>query len=414
VKFSEFLMVETGEESTGWPNLMDSLSVKSLSGAFLVAMGVVLAIAASFVTCLGLNLQKKSLNALRNQGVSPWRQPKWIAGLTCIVVGSVLDFIAIGLAPQSLIAPLASLSLVWNLFIASAVLGEQWTTQDAQAVVIIVVGTAMAVCFASHDDKDYSVEDLIGLFHEVRVAKFAVYASLLLLIHGALAASSRTIENFEKIPMLPEVFKSEEVRKASSLIGHAGFAGLIGGQSLLFAKSVMSLLQAKAKGEVVFNHAATYVVVFGLVVCLLMQICFLNEALRLFDALLAIPVYQSYWIVSGTLSGLVCFGEMATFHTATILMFLVSIIVIIIGLLVLTTKAPTPPKAEEIVSRLDGYSHFPKVREEGDLFEDEADDEEGIDMPILSRSSSFESDDATSSLSSSVSSPTANSNILRV
>jgi len=39
------------------------------------------------------------------------------------------------------------------------------------------------------------------------------------------------------------------------------------------------------------------------------EVRFLNEAIRRFDMLLVIPVYQTFWIMSGTLSGLIYFNE---------------------------------------------------------------------------------------------------------
>ena len=71
---------------------------------------------------VGINLQKKALkqNELsaneHEQGPLPvYRLPLWVIGFVLIVAGSILDFVAFGLAPQSLLAPLAALTLVWNM-----------------------------------------------------------------------------------------------------------------------------------------------------------------------------------------------------------------------------------------------------------------------------------------------------------
>ncbi len=40
-----------------------------------------------------------------------------------------------------------------------------------------------------------------------------------------------------------------------------------------------------------------------MVICLVTQITYLNEGVRLYDALLVVPVYQAYWIISGIVGG---------------------------------------------------------------------------------------------------------------
>lgn len=89
----------------------------------------------------------------------------------------------------------------------------------------------------------------------------------------------------------------------------APFGGVCGGNTFLCAKTVAELIKAQARGEEgVFSFEAL-LIVSGLVVNLLMQVRFLNEALRRFDILLIVPVYQTFWILSGTLAGLIYFKE---------------------------------------------------------------------------------------------------------
>ena len=77
--------------------------------------GFSIALAFSFLAALGLNLQKLSMNKEKALPVSmrrpPIKQPLWAIGLTLITSGSLLDFVAFGMAPQSLLAPLGALSL---------------------------------------------------------------------------------------------------------------------------------------------------------------------------------------------------------------------------------------------------------------------------------------------------------------
>lgn len=85
-------------------------------------VGFVIAVVFSFFASVGINLQKRALkqNELTAQEgngepTPPYRLPLWCLGFFLILTGSILDFVAFGLAPQSLLAPLAALTLVWNM-----------------------------------------------------------------------------------------------------------------------------------------------------------------------------------------------------------------------------------------------------------------------------------------------------------
>lgn len=85
-------------------------------------VGFIIAVVFSFFASVGINLQKKALKqnelVAQEQSCEPtpvYRLPLWCLGFFLILAGSVLDFVAFGLAPQSLLAPLAALTLVWNM-----------------------------------------------------------------------------------------------------------------------------------------------------------------------------------------------------------------------------------------------------------------------------------------------------------
>jgi magnesium transporter len=78
-----------------------------------------------------------------------WTQ-YWVLGFFMILLGSILDFVAFGLAPQSFLAPLAALSLVWNMLLAPKFHGEKITRQNLVATTIICIGVTSSVIFSGH------------------------------------------------------------------------------------------------------------------------------------------------------------------------------------------------------------------------------------------------------------------------
>jgi drug/metabolite transporter (DMT)-like permease len=136
------------------------------------AIGVGLAALGSFVSNLGVTLQKlhhiqcaQAVTSTATDGASStktsnhrhdyYKQSLWRIGLALVVVGSVADFVALSFAPQSLVAPLGSLTLVSNVIFAPLLLKEKITTRDLIATITIVSGSTIAVAYASHDDVIY-------------------------------------------------------------------------------------------------------------------------------------------------------------------------------------------------------------------------------------------------------------------
>ena len=85
-------------------------------GAGSQTIGAILAIVAAVISNIGTNVQKHSHTADEEAGkddhVPYFKRVSWWTGFICTLVGSVLDFIALGLASQSLVAALGNLHSV--------------------------------------------------------------------------------------------------------------------------------------------------------------------------------------------------------------------------------------------------------------------------------------------------------------
>ena len=90
-------------------------------------IGFLLCVVFAAMSSLALNLQKSSLNeADKMETPTPLcKQWKWVLGMTILITGSLVDFVAYGLAPQSVLTPLGGMVLVWNVVISSCFFGEK-------------------------------------------------------------------------------------------------------------------------------------------------------------------------------------------------------------------------------------------------------------------------------------------------
>ncbi|KDO21227.1 hypothetical protein SPRG_13727 [Saprolegnia parasitica CBS 223.65] len=279
----------------------------------------------SILNSVGINLQKYSLTQNEKLGSQKgsFQQPMWVLGLVFVCLGSILDFVAFGMAPQTLLAPLAALSLVWNMLIAPFFHKEKVTRRNLVATCIIFFGVTLTVIFAGHSTPAYDLEDLIKLY-QTPVMYFYIVSILLFLI--TLFASTRYIET-------NHLYEDGLFH----IVCYGGIAGTFGGQSVLLAKSTVELLKSAIWGDGAdaFKHPATYAIISGLVVCLLCQITFLNGGLKRFDALVVIPVYQSFWILTSVLGGIMYFEEYISMTQTEMVMFTMGGVVTISGIIYL-------------------------------------------------------------------------------
>lgn len=274
--------------------------------------GFTISLVFSVLNSIGINLQKYSLerNANATKKRTSCRQPIWLMGFSLVCLGSVLDFVAFGMAPQTLLAPLAALSLVWNLFIAPIFHKETITRRNIVATGIIFLGVTITVIFAGHSTPNYELDDLLVLYCEPVMYLYVVCVITFLLV---LFVTKSRIER-----------TGAGEHGLAHIICYGGIAGTFGGQSVLLAKSTVELAKSAIWGtgaNDAFEHYETYLIVGGMIVCLIFQITTLNGGLKRFDALVMIPVYQSFWIFTSVLGGIMYFEEYASMSHLQTLMF---------------------------------------------------------------------------------------------
>jgi len=299
---------------------------------YLWAIGLGLAVGFSFLNAVALNIQKISLNS-HGPDVPVLKQPLWILGFAILLTGSLMDFVSLGLAPASLIAPLAALSLVWNMIAAPLMLKEKLSKTQIAATMIIFVGAVVTVSFSSHASPAYSLEILKELFLRGPMSIYTIVMPGLIMLH---------MITIEVIEHLSAERRASRALSTIHMIGYAGAAGITGGQSILFAKAVMEVFKSAFAGEPgVWFKGETYVIISAMVLCLLIQITYLNGGLMYHNSLTVVPVYQAYWIVSGVLGGLVYFDEIRTMSTFQVAMFATGIMITIGGVAFLAYLAHT-------------------------------------------------------------------------
>lgn len=296
-------------------------------------IAVCLAIAAAFVNNLGVNLQKLAWTKKQTgSGPNSLYRTFWLLGMVGIVMASFCDFAALAFGPQSVIAPLGSLTMVANAFVAPMMHGEKLHPNVVTSTLVIVAGCAMSVAAASHSNEICSIDMLFALYTKPR---FLIYALIFLMVTGFGQQSIRRFEYIQATfgdssPQYQEVFKTHRV-------SYASMSGLIGAQSVLFAKSVDQLLIASTRGDQLFlAYPGTYMVVGAMASAIILQIYYLNQGLSRFQSLYNVPVFTATWIVGTVIGGGVFYGEFSDFSAIQAFVFPFGVGLCILGVVLLS------------------------------------------------------------------------------
>jgi uncharacterized membrane protein len=299
-------------------------------------IGVGLALLSSLLGNLGLNLQKlahtqiSSLDyfiAEQKLDIShpsrPEKHPLWQFGMVLIILGSISDFFALSYAPQSVVAPLGAITLVVNIALARIMHGEEITSRGIIATSMILLGSVLDVVFSDHRNLIVkSTGELVGIIAKGRVIGYAAIVGFGIFLLWIWVR--------EKIK---DESESDQVKLKFAV---TALSGVIGGHSLVFAKFVSEMISEFWGGSWSVPNwkvASGLYVIFGmLIMSLVLQIVWINEALKRFDSVFVVPIAKSFWVFFSVVSGLITFADYQQFTVFECVMFFFGTFCIIIGM----------------------------------------------------------------------------------
>ena len=322
----------------------------------------------------------------------------WRCGLLLIIFGSLFDVAALALGPQSLIAPLGSLTLVSNIACAYCLLRERVSRYDIGATALIVIGSSIAIGWGKKEEVTYSIEALFSYYHQ---PEFIAYATAVILFCIWCYTQLHDLERLEADEGKESpLYLSQRNRHR---FYYPALAGTIGAQSVLFAKCSVELL-VNTFGPAHSNMFAewpSYLVMACMFGSIFMQIHYLNEGLRRFSSTYSIPVFQAFWILVSVVSGLIYYREWKGLDTVSCVMFSIGVCVTISGVVMLSgrdtedhhvaghVKVGQGEEMVEVALQLGGGLGGDESDEEvelGGISDDSGDDSDGdeeVEMSVL-------------------------------
>eukprot|EP00002_Diphylleia_rotans_P033229 TRINITY_DN7041_c0_g1_i2.p1 TRINITY_DN7041_c0_g1~~TRINITY_DN7041_c0_g1_i2.p1 ORF type:complete len:373 (-),score=63.31 TRINITY_DN7041_c0_g1_i2:1008-2126(-) len=297
-------------------------------------IGVVLNLTGSIMINLGTNLMKLSHNInakLDDASKTPThRNPRWLTAMGVFIVGNILNFSSFGFAAQSMLAAMGSIQFVSNVFFGYYILKETLTRRVIFATGLILLGNTLCVSFAAHGTVSPNAEELMEYFIQT---PFVVYICFVITSVGSFLYLYRREEE--------RVAKYGPGRYTSRLLPffYAASSGIGCSMGVLCAKSMSILLKLSFEGENQLGNPFTYAVIIALVVLIVVWMRRLNLGLKLFDAMVIIPMLQVFWTTFSIISGGIFFDEFARMSAHESALFFLGVMTVMLGVFSL---APSP------------------------------------------------------------------------
>lgn len=303
-------------------------------------VGIVCEVAATVLGTLGKQLVSRSGKVATSQQ----RCALKVAGLTVTsVFGPLLDAAAYALAPQSLVAPLNGLDIVWNTCSAPFTLGEHLTKSHVVGSLLVFVGSSLSSLFGQHHNDPKTLEQEKAIF-----VSWSFFLYALVSMVGLLASALILRQRPRNVADWP---------RGMALGGTAGF---VAGNMFFLSEALGMLRAAMTTGDwSAWQHWLPYVITAGAVIVAVSNVPLMSKALEEYDALFMITLFAGCQITTACVSAAVVLREMQRHSWLQILAYWGCILLIVLGLLVVGRKARILAKKKNAIMDLEASKASP-------------------------------------------------------
>ena len=272
-------------------------------------IGISLALLAAAMNAVGVNLQR--LGKRRGSATLS------AAGVALATMCGAADMASFSFAPQSLLAPFASVGLVINLLLAPLMHSESVSMLDMLCTSMVMGGVAVCLATAATETPLRTVDELAALATRPQfLAWLGVEAAVLAI------ASLRA--------------KRGPTKSMATAVSYAVCAGVFGGFTVLNAKILTECTRAGCAASTLMAVAAAA----GM--CGVAQVTTLNTSVGIYSPLLVVPIFTATSLATNASGGGIFFEEYAAFSERQLRVYPAGVALLLTGVLLLASKAPTP------------------------------------------------------------------------
>ena len=369
-----------------------------------IFFGIILAIFAELSVAFG-NIQikyshKLNLTSLIHKPV--YKRSRWWIGFLGYLFNAIFKFSSYMFASLNILAPISSICIIINAFLAKYYFNEKLTIQGIIGSVLIIIGCIFCIAFGEHKVDAITIESLFKyadtlkfiLFTALHIISCIVFAiiGLYLVISSkhrnapdpainhnvyremSFSPSQKNgIDDHDPIPNKSPDSHPEHVQEPSSSAMHHN---LLNAASQMGSISLSNLLKSEeAKNELLhvmtcllltfttagvtawvqmlgkisadllwesvfmnnnqFTSITPFIIIILLGGLLCLELYLISEIMRLFDATLVVPIFNSLLILTTIAVNAAYFNNFTRFATVNLVMFIFGLLFMIIGMILL-------------------------------------------------------------------------------
>ncbi|XP_061862487.1 magnesium transporter NIPA2 isoform X2 [Colius striatus] len=236
-------------------------------------------------------------------------------------VGEAANFAAYAFAPATLVTPLGALSVLVSAVLSSIFLNEQLNVHGKIGCLLSVLGSTVMVIHAPQEEEVSSLESMAEKLKEPGFIVFAVcvlLSSLLL------------------------IFVAGPRHGQHNVLVYVLVCSAIGSLSVSCVKGLGIALKELFSGKPVLREPLGWVLLVCLVICISIQINYLNKALDIFNASVVTPIYYVLFTTAVMMCSAILFKEWQHMVLANIISTISGFLTIVSGIFLLHAFRDVP------------------------------------------------------------------------
>lgn len=261
-----------------------------------------------------MKIAKKQGTRADQGGYGYLKEWLWWLGMLIMISGEVLNFAAYMFAPATLVTPLGALSVIVAAVMSSAFLKERLNLIGKVGCGLCVVGSTVMIL---HSPQETEVHKMTVLLEKVQEPGFIVFCIIFLIV------------------ALVFMFALAPKYGSKSVLVYITICSTLGSFTVIGCKGVGVALTETFKGDQQFTNWLTYVMLAVLIVCVLVEMNFLNRALDIFNTAVVTPIYYVLFTSCVVALSSVLYKDFFYMHWKDIVTFFLGFITIIGGIFLL-------------------------------------------------------------------------------
>ncbi|GAP86260.1 putative duf803 domain membrane protein [Rosellinia necatrix] len=252
-----------------------------------LAVGSGLFIGTSFVLKkVGLLKANEKYNQVAGEGYGYLKNAFWWGGMSLMILGEVLNFVAYAFTDAILVTSLGAISVVIATVLSAFFLKERLSLIGKVACFLCIVGAVVIVLNAPTES---SVANIQEMQHYVIAPGFLSYAGVIILASIFLA------------------FWAGPRYGKKNMFTYISICSWVGALSVVATQGLGAAIVAQIGGTPQFNQWFLYVLFVFILATLATEIVFLNKALNIYNAAMVTPTYYVYFTSTTIITSAVLF-----------------------------------------------------------------------------------------------------------